>query len=79
MIVHLHYHISHMIVQTCGGDVRGVQGQGGGAEEGGVVEGEQHQRDGGHVEAGEGEQAGAEEVHEGDEARQPCLRAQSPV
>ena len=68
-----------MIVQTCGGDVRGVQGQGGGAEEGGVVEGEQHQCDGGHVEAGAGEQAGAEEVHEGDEEGQPCLRGESPV
>ena len=66
-------------VQAGRGQFRGVQGPGRGAEEGGAAAGEQHPRDGGHVAQGEGEQAGAQEVHEGGEESQPGQCVQPAV
>ena len=81
-------------MSTCRGQLRGLQRQGAGAEEGGHVEGKQHPHHRGHVQVtsprplhplhlsrvrvrqeGAGEQAGAEEVHEGgeEELSRDCL------
>ena len=51
--------------------IRGIQGQGRGPEEVQHVEGQQLQRDGGHVEAGERGEDRVEEVHERSEEDEP--------